>query len=97
MICICFWFQILPPTADSAPPETVPVLVPTLVPVVQPKVEVPDVDINTKDQLDNERMDELMARLSVQSDDELLDLVMTKLGAVLEGFKSIFTVSLYFG
>ena len=86
-------FQILPPTADISPPEAVPVLVPTLVPVAQPIVEITDSEIKPTVQLDDERLEELMSRLSVQTDEELVEFTVEKLNGVLAQHKSILTVS----
>lgn len=88
-----FHVQILPPSADSSTPQTVPVLVPSLVPASPPKLEDPIPPGETVTQLDNERIEELMSRLSLQSDDELLGFVMEKFESVLQGYKSILTVS----
>jgi hypothetical protein len=84
--------QLLPPTADTSTPQTVPILVPLLIPSSPPKTEeqVPEAI-----QLENERLEELMSRLSFNDDSELLQLNLNNFDSVLDLYRNILTVRIF--
>lgn len=84
--------QLLPPTADTSTPQTVPILVPLLVPSSPPKTEdqVPETI-----RLEDERLDELMSRLSFDSDSQLLQKNCENFENVLGMYRNILTVRVF--
>ncbi|WAQ98182.1 SRA1-like protein [Mya arenaria] len=88
--------QLLPPSTDVSMPQTVPVLVPLLVPSTQPLlVDSEKVVEPVPSSLDNERLEDLIARLSVTAESDLLKMTVKKLNEVLEGYSSILTKKVY--
>ncbi|XP_053400064.1 steroid receptor RNA activator 1-like [Mercenaria mercenaria] len=81
--------QLLPPSADTSTPQTVPILVPLLVPSSPPKSEeqVPEAV-----QLEDERLEELLSRLSFDTDSQLLQLNINNFESVLNKYRNILTL-----
>ncbi|KAH3781711.1 steroid receptor RNA activator 1-like isoform X2 [Dreissena polymorpha] len=83
--------QLLPPTTDLSTPEPVPILVAALVPSSPTYVDPQSDEVVSAPHLDKEGLDELMSRLSLKSDEGLLDYTLDKFQAVLNKFSNILT------
>lgn len=86
--------QLLPPMTDISTPQPVPVLVPLLVPCSAPAtvVSTDSVVAPAASKVEQERLEELMARLSVSTDAELLKTTLDKFENTLDKYDCILTV-----
>lgn len=82
--------QLLPPTADISTPQTVPILVPILVPSSPPKT---DDQVPETMKLTEERLEELMTRLSFSDDVQLLQQNSENFEHVFDEYRNILTVN----
>lgn len=78
--------QLLPPISDTSMPQLVPPLVPGLVTTCQPQLTIGVLED------DNESLEELRTRLSLDSDKDLMDLNMTNFVEVFGKYRSILTM-----
>ena len=80
--------MLLPPSVDTSMPVTVPVLVPAIVDPVKPQpgqCQVPAVE--------DERLADLLSRLQLEDDSQLLGHVIAEFGTVMDRYCKMLTVS----